>query len=77
MSRNTKPMTRAERQAAHAEVDAQPTQDADLGAEGEAYVEKYDGPPRYSDRPIRSEHREDMLDLKDIALSPEDLAKLK
>lgn len=67
MSRNTKPMTRAERQAAHTAVDAPPTQDADQGAEGEAYVEKYDGPPRYSDRPIRSEHREDMLDLKDIA----------
>ena len=71
MSRNTKPMTRAERQAAHAPVDTAPkisTEDGtEDGAEGEEYVEKYDGPPRYSDRPIRSEHREDMLDLKDIA----------
>jgi ribosomal 50S subunit-associated protein YjgA (DUF615 family) len=67
MSRNTKPMTRAERQAAHAAVDAEAAEHTDAGLEAEEYVEKYDGPPRYSDRPIRSEHRDDMMDLKEMA----------
>ena len=63
MSRNTKPLTRNERQAlALAPGVDDPAPDVDDGEAGAVVVKQ--SPER---RPLRSEHREDMSDLKALA----------
>lgn len=64
MSRNTKAMTPAERRAREAELTAELAAAADPG---EAGAEVDDAPAPAARRAIRSEHRGQMLDLKELA----------
>lgn len=66
MSRNTRPMTPAERQAREAELAAELVAAADTG-DGGAEVGFDDAPAHAPRRAIRSEHRGQMLDLKELA----------